>query len=70
MQVEGVVEAEAMVGVDGGVEEVRILSSSREGVGFETAAEEAGMKWRFKPASKEGVKVRMWVSIRIPYRLR
>jgi TonB family protein len=70
MQVEGVVEAEALVGIDGGVEEVRILSSSRKGVGFEAATEEAVMKWRFKPATKKGVKVRMWVAIRVPYRLR
>ena len=70
MQVEGVVEAEALVGIDGGVEEVRILNSSRKGVGFENATEEAIMKWRFKPATKRGVKVRMWVSIRIPFRLR
>jgi len=70
MQVEGVVEAEALVGFDGAVEEVRILSSSRGGVGFEKAAEDAIMKWRFKPATKLGVKVRMWVSIRIPFRLR
>ena len=70
MQVEGVVEAEALVGIDGGVEEVRVLSSTRKGVGFERNTEEAIMKWRFKPATKLGVKVRMWVSIRIPFRLR
>ena len=70
MQVEGVVEAEALVGIDGGVEEVRIFNSSRKGVGFENATEEAIMKWRFKPATKRDVKVRMWVSIRIPFRLR
>ncbi len=70
MQVEGVVEAEALVGIDGGVEDVRILSSTRKGVGFEKSSEDAIMKWRFKPATKKGVKVRMWVSIRIPFRLR
>jgi TonB family protein len=70
LQVEGVVEAEALVGIDGGVEEVRIVSSSRTGVGFEDSSKEAIMGWRFKPATKRGVKVRMWVSIRIPFRLR
>ena len=70
MQVEGLVEAEALVGIDGAVQEVRILSCSRKGVGFEKATEDAIMKWRFKPATKLGVKVRMWVSIRIPFRLR
>jgi TonB family protein len=70
MQVAGVVEAEALVGIDGSVEDVRILSSSRKGVGFEKSSEEAITKWRFKPATKRGVKVRMWVAIRIPFRLR
>ena len=65
---EGLVEAKALVGIDGSVEEVRIISVSRKGVGFETATEDAIMKWRYKPATKNGVKVRVWVSIRVPFR--
>ncbi len=70
MQAEGVVEATALVGIDGAVEEVRILSVSRTGAGFEQATEEAIMKWRYKPATKKGVKVRMWVKIRVPFILK
>jgi TonB family protein len=70
MQAEGVVEATALVGIDGAVEEVRILSVSRTGAGFEQATEEAIMKWRYKPATKKGVKVRVWVKIRVPFILK
>ena len=70
MRVEGSVEAQALVGIDGRVEQVRIVNVSRAGVGFEKATEEAVRKWRFKPATKHGVKVRMWVQIRVPFRVR
>jgi outer membrane biosynthesis protein TonB len=35
-------------------------------VGFEKATEDAVMNWRYKPATKRGVKVRMWVAVRVP----
>ena len=70
MRVEGSVEIQALVGVDGNVEQVRIVNVSRTGVGFEKATEEAVRKWRYKPATKHGVKVRMWVQIRVPFRVR
>ncbi|MCK5375802.1 MAG: TonB family protein [Acidobacteria bacterium] len=70
MRVEGSVGAEVLVGVDGAVEQVRILSVSRTGVGFEKATEEALGKWHFKPATKNGVRVRMWVKVRVPFKVR
>ena len=68
MKREGMVEAEALVGTDGAVEEIRIVKVDGAGVGFEEATEAAVMKWRYKPATKLGVKVRMWVTIRVPFR--
>jgi len=70
MEVDGLVDAEALVGINGVVEDVRIVNVSRKKVGFEEATENAVMKWRYKPATKKGVKVRMWVPIRVPFRLR
>jgi len=70
IRVDGDVEAEALVGPDGSVEEVRILRTSHTNVGFEDATEEAVLQWRYKPATKNGVKVRMWVQIRVPFRYR
>jgi outer membrane biosynthesis protein TonB len=36
-------------------------------VGFEKATEDAITTWRYKPATKDGVRVRMWVTIRVPF---
>jgi TonB family protein len=70
MRLGGSVEAEALVGIDGKVESVRIGSVSRGGVGFEKATEDAILQWRYKPATKNGVKVRVWVIIHVPFRYR
>jgi protein TonB len=63
------VQLQALVGVDGSVEEVRILKVDRPGVGFEKSSEEAVRQWRYKPATKDGVKVRVWVAIRILFKV-
>jgi TonB family protein len=65
----GVVEAEALVGINGVVEEVRIIRVEGRNLGFEKAAEEAIFKGRYKPATKGGIKVRVWVSIRMPFKI-
>ncbi len=64
----GVVEAEALVGINGLVEEVRIIKVEGRSLGFAEAAEEAIFKGRYKPATKGGIKVRVWVSIRMPFK--
>ena len=64
----GLVEAEALIGTDGSVEEVRITRVEGRNVGFEKATEDAIRKWRYKPATKDGIKVRMWITIRVPFR--
>ena len=64
----GLVEAEALVGINGLVEEVRIIKVEGRSLGFEEAAEEAIFKGRYKPATKGGIKVRVWVSIRMPFK--
>jgi TonB family protein len=70
MRLSGSVEAEALVGIDGTVEQVRIINVSRKGVGFEGATETAVLQWRYKAATKHGVRVRMWVRIQVPFRYR
>jgi TonB family protein len=69
MGASGVVAAEALVGINGMVEEVRITKVEGRNFGFEKATEEAIYTWRYKPATKDGVKVRVWVTIRVPFRL-
>jgi len=64
----GLVEAEALIGINGSVEEIRITRVEGRNVGFEKATEDAITKWRYRPATKDGVKVRMWMTIRVPFR--
>ncbi len=63
--VEGDVVAQILVGTDGRVEEIRNIEASQTGVGFEKSAEDAVLQWRYRPASKNGVKVRVWIRIKI-----
>jgi protein TonB len=68
MEQSGSVEVEALVGTNGIIEEIRIVSVDNKGFGFEEATEAALKKWRYRPATKLGVKVRMWVTIRVPFK--
>jgi len=61
----GEVTAQILVGVDGRVEEIRNVEASNTGVGFERSAEDAVRQWRYRPATKNGVKVRVWIRIKI-----
>jgi RNA polymerase sigma factor (sigma-70 family) len=53
--IEGQVIVEFAVNEDGGVEDVRVISSSRKE--FEAASIDAVKKWRFTPGEKDGRKV-------------
>lgn len=70
MGIDGEVEVEALVGPDGAVEDVKVVNVSRTGVGFERATIDAVRQWRYKPATKGGVNVRMWVPARVRLTLR
>ena len=70
MGIDGEVEVEVLVGPDGAVEDVRVVNVSRTGVGFERATIDAVRQWRYKPATKSGVNVRMWVPARVRLTLR
>jgi len=63
--VSGDVVAQLLVGIDGRVEDVRNITASSKGVGFERSTEAAIRQWRYRPATKNGVKVRVWVQIKV-----
>ncbi len=67
LKLSGEVRLRALVGTDGRVEEIQILKVSRQGVGFEKAAEQAVRQWVYRPATKKGVKVKMWIIVRVPF---
>jgi protein TonB len=63
--ISGEVVAQLLVGIDGRIEDVQIVEVSQTGVGFEKATEDAVLQWRYRPATKNGVKVRAWVRITV-----
>ncbi len=67
LKLDGEVRLRALVGTDGKVEDIQILKVSRQGVGFEKAAEQAVRQWVYRPATKRGVKVKMWIIVRVPF---
>jgi TonB family protein len=66
---EGTVLVEALVDGTGAVVETRILESSDPGFGFERAAIRQVESRRYRPATKNGVRVRVWIPIRVNFTL-
>jgi TonB family protein len=60
---EGVVELHAVVDETGNVAEVKLIRTTRKGVGFEGAAEESARGRKYRPATKDGVPVKTQVRI-------
>jgi protein TonB len=66
--VEGSVVLLLHVGPDGGVLEVRVVSSSGD-ARLDRAARDTAATWRFRPGIKGGRAVSTWVSKTISFRL-
>jgi protein TonB len=67
-RVEGVVELKALVDENGRVVEVTVVRSSRPGYRFEAEAERHTRARRYRPATKGGVAVRVWLSIVVNFK--
>jgi TonB family protein len=59
-----------LVDEDGAVIDARIEQGGPAGLGFDEAALEAARQATFRPATKDGVEVKMWERIRFGFRLR
>ncbi|HKI86315.1 MAG TPA: TonB family protein [Thermoanaerobaculia bacterium] len=68
-KVQGTVVLTLLVDENGNVAKVRLLRGVGEKVGINEAAIAAAKKARFKPASKDGVKVKMWFTLTVPFQL-
>jgi TonB family protein len=66
---EGTVLLEALVDETGAVVETRVVESSEPGFGFEKAAIRQVESRRYRPATKSGVRVRVWIPIRVNFTL-
>jgi protein TonB len=69
MRVEGVVTVEVLVDEHGTVRDSRVVKRVAQDVGLNEAALAAAQKARFKPATKEGVPVKMWYTLTFPFQL-
>lgn len=69
MKVEGDVVVSLLVDETGRVLEARLIQGVREGVGLHQVALDAARRARYRPATKNGVRVKMWTTLKIPFRL-
>jgi TonB family protein len=69
MKVEGTVIMSLLVDENGKVLDVRLERGVQQNVGINEAALGAARTAKFNPATKEGVRVKMWYQLTIPFRL-
>jgi protein TonB len=67
---EGVVIIEVLVNPDGRVGDARIFSSSGFSAFDRSTMDEARRKWRFKPATRDGVPYARWIRQRVVFQLK
>jgi TonB family protein len=69
LRVEGVVEIELLIDENGNVSETRMSRPIRQDVGINEAALAAARTAKFKPATKDGVRVKIWTRLKVPFKL-
>ncbi len=70
MGLEGAVVVNALISENGDVIRTEILRGIKNGASLESAAEAAIRQWKFTPAIKNGVKVKVWKPIETRFRLK
>jgi protein TonB len=69
LKVQGTVVVSVLVDEEGRVTETRVVRGAERDVGLNEAAERAARTARFRPATVEGVAVKTWFNLNIPFRL-
>jgi TonB family protein len=69
MGVSGTVTLNILISETGDVLRTEIQKGIKGGYGFEKAAETAVRQWKYRPAQKEGIPVRVWKSVDINFQL-
>jgi TonB family protein len=67
--VEGTVELSVLVDETGRVTDAKVVSGPAQRVGFNEAAIETVKRWKFRPATKNGVPVKVWLPVKVDFRL-
>lgn len=70
MRKEGSVTVNALVSETGDVIQTVVVRGIKSALGFDKSAEAAVRKWKFSPAEKGGVKVRVWKPITVTFKLK
>jgi TonB family protein len=69
MGISGTVTVNALISETGDVLRTEILKGIKGGYGFEKSAETAVRQWKFRPAEKDGIPVRVWKPIDINFKM-
>ncbi|HEV7504731.1 MAG TPA: TonB family protein [Thermoanaerobaculia bacterium] len=69
MRVEGDVVVAVLVDENGQVQDAKVTEPIVQKVGINEAALSAARSAHYKPATKEGVRVKMWTRLRVPFKL-
>ncbi len=67
-EIQGTVTVNALISENGDVLQIVTLNSQVKGYGLEKATEAAVRRWKFKPATKDGVNVRVWKPLSITFK--
>jgi TonB family protein len=68
-RIEGKVDLTVLVDERGGVADARVVSGAGGKAGLNEAASEYVRRWKFRPATKEGVPVRTWTPVSVVFML-
>ncbi len=66
--IEGVVTVNALISESGDVTQTTILRGIKGSFGFDRAAETSMRQWKFRPAIKDGARVKVWKPFNIVFR--
>ncbi|HEX4962191.1 MAG TPA: TonB family protein [Thermoanaerobaculia bacterium] len=69
LRVEGVVVILVLVDENGQVQDAKVAEGVKQNVGLNEAALKAARTARYQPATKDGVRVKMWTRLRIPFKM-
>ena len=67
VRIEGKVDLSVLVDERGNVADAKVLSAAGGKAGLNEAAVDSVRRWRFRPASKEGVNVKTWVPVSVNF---
>lgn len=67
-EVSGVVQVRVLIGTDGRVKAVERVASASNGL-FEATRRQALSRWRFRPATRDGVAVESWKTMTVRFEL-